>query len=144
MAADLLSDLRSIQALLGTPASDGKLGAAAPARLTDAAAQSTDDESEPEAAVPLPSSLRQAPPTNATRELEREVGALRQAAAEDANRIRALEEALASARQDGSLIAQRLQAQVAAKQEDVRHCLWLLGGDGTAAWAGISHALQFG
>ena len=77
MAADLLSELRSIQALLGTPASDGKLGAAAPARLTVAAAQSSEDESEPEAAVTLPSSLRQAPPTNATRELEREVGALR-------------------------------------------------------------------
>ena len=144
-ASDLLAELRNIQALLAQPpaptaAAPVSATAAAPPLLSPpllfagtraAAATQTSDDEEPELAVPALAAASQAPPSPqgaaARRELEREAAALRAAAAEDANKIKRLEEALEAAQQDGGLVAQRLRVQLAAKAEEVSRRLRSLG-----------------
>lgn len=116
MASELLSELQGIQSLLaGTAASPTRK----PPPLAVVRAASTDSELEEEAAVRHPPIPAHRPVAGSqTRELERQVAALRQVQAEGEDKCRRLEAALAAAQQDGELIAGRLRGQLAGKQEE--------------------------
>ena len=125
-ATDVFAELKSIKALLGGAGPASTNAAATPlppsaAAAAAAAAISTSDE-EDFGPPPPQRGFRAGATQDAAkmRELKRQVAALRQQQAEGEDRARRLQDALAAAQHDGALLAQRYQAQLQAKQEEVR------------------------
>lgn len=121
-ATDVFAELKSIKALLGGAGPAGTNAAATPLPPSAAAAAISTSDEEDFGPPPPQRAVRAGATQDAAkmRELERQVAALRQQQAEGEDRARRLQDALAAAQHDGALLAQRYQAQLQAKQEEVR------------------------
>ena len=121
---DVLSELKSLRDYLAaTPLERRHVTDAAaalhrppppPHAIVEGTSTTADDSPSPQSLAPLPP-----PAASVDRELQRQVAALRKQLEEGKARCRRGEEALAAARRDGELAAQRLQAQLQAKHHEV-------------------------
>lgn len=143
-AQDLCAELRSLQELLsGYPSSAGtsRGGAAtlqaplaprSPPPPPPADGDSSSDDEVPVRRTKIPLQAQQHSNSQLL-DLERQLTALRQKRAEDADRCKRLQEALEAAQRDGALVGSRLRAELMAKQEEVRE-------RGGARWEGWRQA----